>query len=354
MNLREAMQPDRWCGMGHESSTGLNPARVGAIRSRPTASNSSTWVVVLAGGQGTRLQQFVRLVLGSDRPKQFCRIVGTRSMLRHTWDRAKQLVPSNRIVTVITAGQERYLEEEARVGRIPGSVLVQPANKETAPGLFLPLLWIASRDPDATAVVFPSDHFIWEETRFFLHVRAAVALAAQHADRLILLGVEPDNPEQGYGWIVPAARLRDGVRCEAYEVQRFLEKPDRPIAMRLYAQGCFWNTLVLAGRMQTYLRLAESAAPEVLTPLFDLAERLGPPLDRMELAHVYRRFPPTDLSRTLLTRCSEDLVLLAVREVHWSDWGDPERILRTLRRVNRRPGWLPVYARIVEAGGISS
>jgi mannose-1-phosphate guanylyltransferase len=95
--------------------------------------------VVLAGGRGTRLQQFIRHITGSDRPKQFCRIVGTRSMLRHTWDRARRIAAPDRILTVITAGQEAYLQDEPS-GSVPGSVLVQPANKDTAPGLLLPLL----------------------------------------------------------------------------------------------------------------------------------------------------------------------------------------------------------------------
>lgn len=73
------------------------------------------WAVVLAGGEGTRLQSFVRHVLGHARPKQFCRIVGSRSMLRHTWDRAARVVDPGRIVTIVTAGQERYLDEEARM-----------------------------------------------------------------------------------------------------------------------------------------------------------------------------------------------------------------------------------------------
>lgn len=104
----------------------------------PGTAPGGLWAVVLAGGEGTRLQRFVRQVLGSDRPKQFCRIIGTRSMLRHTWDRAARVVKSDRIVTVITAGQERYLEEEARRG-VPGAVLVQPANRETAAGLLVAL-----------------------------------------------------------------------------------------------------------------------------------------------------------------------------------------------------------------------
>ncbi|MBI2564182.1 MAG: NTP transferase domain-containing protein, partial [candidate division NC10 bacterium] len=163
------------------------------------------WVVVLAGGDRTRLRAFTRETLGTERPKQFCRIIGTRSMLRHTWDRAAQVVDPARIVTIITAGQERYLDEEAREG-VPGTVLVQPENKETAAGLLLPLLWIARRNPAASAAVFPSDHFIWMEERFARSVRTALAAAEYWPHRLTLLGVEAEGLEMGYGWIAPGAR----------------------------------------------------------------------------------------------------------------------------------------------------
>jgi mannose-1-phosphate guanylyltransferase len=231
------------------------------------------WLVVLAGGRGTRLQQFIRHITGSGRPKQFCRIVGTRSMLRHTWDRARRIVPPDRIVTVVTAGQESYLDDEAS-GTVPRGVLVQPANKETVPGLLLPLLWIAERDPSVTVVVFPSDHFIWEEERFLGYVRAAVRASRHFANRVVVLGVEADGPEQSYGWIAP-----------------------------------------------------------------------GPPCEADVGAELYH------FSRTLLAEQPESLLALPVRAVYWSDWGDPQRILRTLRRFDRRPAWLPVYARALAQGG---
>jgi mannose-1-phosphate guanylyltransferase len=298
----------------------------------------------LAGGNGTRLQAFTRVVLGTERPKQFCRIIGTRSMLRHTWDRAARLVSPERIVTVVTAGQERYLEEEARHG-VPGMVIVQPENKETAPGLLLPLVWIARRNPIATVVVFPADHFIWEEDRFEGHMRAAVDAAANLPRRLVLLGVEADGPETGYGWIAPGEPVEAGPSTGVFAVRQFWEKPDRPTAARLFAQGYFWNTLVLAGGVDGFLSLAEAGVPEALTPLRAIAPSLGTPAERAALRQAYKHLKSTNLSRALLARHPEALLVLAARGISWCDWGDPDRIVRSLRRFNRRPAWLPVYAR---------
>jgi mannose-1-phosphate guanylyltransferase len=305
------------------------------------------WAVVLAGGQGTRLQGFLRQVLGTERPKQFCRIVGSRSMLRHTWDRSTRLVEPDRIVTILTAGQERFLEDEDRV---PGRILVQPANRETAAGLLLPLLWIGEHDPGATVVVFPADHFIWEEERFAGHVRAAVGATVRHPERLILLGVEADGPEQTYGWIAPGLPCEAGGGAELYRVRRFWEKPDRATAARLFASGYLWNTFVLAGRIEAFKRSARVAMPEVLDPLAGAAPLLRTRNEADAVAAAYRRLPSVDVSQRLLAGRAEDLLVLPARGVYWSDWGDPQRILRTLKRFDRRPGWLPVYARAMAAG----
>jgi mannose-1-phosphate guanylyltransferase len=302
-----------------------------------------TWAVILAGGEGTRLRGLVRHVVGSERPKQFCRLIGKRSMLRHSWDRAAQVVDPARIVTIITAGQERYLEEEAREG-VPGTVLVQPENRETAPGLLLPLLWIAGRNPAASAAVFPADHFIWMEERFARSVRTALAAAEYWPQRLTLLGVEADGPETGYGWIAPGPALALGSSPELYAVHRFWEKPDQRTAARLFAAGVLWNTLVMAGRVQAYLALADSFVPQVVGPLRAVAPSLETPGEAQALAAAYARIPPTNLSRAVLSKCPDALMVLAARYVGWSDWGDPDRVVCTLQRYNRQPDWLPAYA----------
>jgi mannose-1-phosphate guanylyltransferase len=270
-------------------------------------------------------------------------------MLRHTWDRARRIVSCQRIVTVITAGQERHLDEETAQG-VPGRVLVQPANKETAPGLLLPLLWIAERDPSATVVVFPADHFIWEEGRFLEHVMAAVSATHVLADKLVILGVEADGPEQGYGWIGAAHPVTTLPSVELYGVHSFWEKPDRNTASRLYDQGYLWNTLVLIGRVDAFLHLMEESVPELMRPLQDAVGHLDGPKGSGALVRAYQRIRPTNLSHELLARRSDALAVLAARHVYWSDWGDPHRVLRALIRFDRRPSWLPAYARALTQG----
>ncbi len=304
----------------------------------------SVWIVVLAGGQGRRLQTFIHDILGDNRPKQFCRIIGHRSMLRHTWDRALRLVPANRVVTVITAGQEGFLAGEASQG-IPGRVLVQPANRETGPGLLLPLLWIAHRDPEAKVAVFPADHFIWEESRFLAHVAEAVGIGCRCPDRLVLLGMEPEGPETSYGWIEPGSLFEAAPpHREVYAVANFWEKPDGDLARHLQQEGCFWNSFVMAGAAEAFLRMARVRHPNLVATLQEASRWIDTSAEREAFAAAYRRLRPMNFSRDILEPGRDGLMVQAVRGITWSDWGEPDRILQTIRQFDRRPKWLPARA----------
>ncbi len=299
------------------------------------------WIVVLAGGEGRRLAAFIRTVLSDNRPKQFCTILGGRSMLRHTWDRARRLVPAHRIVTVITAGQERFVAAEAKQG-IPGRVLVQPTNRETGPGVLFPVLWIAHRHPEASLAVFPADHFIWEESRFLGHVAEAVVVSRRSPERIVLLGMEPEGPVTSYGWIEPGPPCAGALPGrEVFAVANFWEKPDRAMARRLLRMGCLWNSFVMTGTPHAFLRLATAHHPEVVETLQAASRWFGTSAERQAVTAAYQRLRPMDFSRDVLAQGHDALMVQAVRGITWSDWGEPRRILQTIRQIGRRPNWHP-------------
>ena len=101
------------------------------------AAGSMVWSIVLAGGEGERVQPFVRRWLGLPRPKQYCAFVGTRSMFQHTVDRARRLLSGEQAVVVAASHHRVDVESQLR-GRPIGKLLWQPANRDTAAGVFLP------------------------------------------------------------------------------------------------------------------------------------------------------------------------------------------------------------------------
>src|SRR5262245_7386775 len=136
------------------------------------------WGIVLAGGDGRRLQPFVRTCFGAERPKQYCAFLDHRSLLRHTLARAERLIPPERLLTIITQRHLPYAREELH-DRPPETTLVQPCNRETGPGILLPLLHVHRRDPEAVVVLLPADHFIREEARFMAAIACAAAYASE-------------------------------------------------------------------------------------------------------------------------------------------------------------------------------
>src|SRR5215510_3591510 len=152
--------------------------------------------IVLAAGEGKRLQQYVQEIRGEALPKQYVNLIGRRSMLEHTFHRAERLIPAEKILTVVSRRHLLRAEVCRQVARRPReNLIVQPANKETGPGILLPLMFIYKRCPQAIVAVFPSDHFVLEENRFMSHVDLAVQAAKHDLSRIILLAIEPHEPE---------------------------------------------------------------------------------------------------------------------------------------------------------------
>ncbi|TMA37761.1 MAG: hypothetical protein E6J79_09245 [Deltaproteobacteria bacterium] len=137
------------------------------------------WALVLAGGDGTRLQELTRLISGAPIPKQYCRILGDRSLLEATFARIAALVPRERRLVIVNRG---HLELAwPQLAAVPArNVVVQPENRDTGPGVLLSLLALARRQPHATVALFPSDHHVGDERRFRTHVArmARLVLAA--------------------------------------------------------------------------------------------------------------------------------------------------------------------------------
>jgi mannose-1-phosphate guanylyltransferase len=286
---------------------------------------------VLAGGDGKRLQDYIRNARGEDLPKQYVNFVGRRSMLEHTFDRAQRLIPSRQIVTVVSRQHLRYaVVREQLSRRAPETVIVQPENKETAPGILLPLMYVYKRCSEAIAAVFPSDHFILEEDCFMDHVALAGQAIAHDPSRIVLLAMEAQYPEVEYGYILPRA---DGDRFSLWGTRgtsAFVEKPNRATAKKLISAGALWNTMIMVFKVRTLLEFVQKLYPATHACFSRIFDAIGRSNESITIEEIYRTLEPMNFSKVFLERIalvSPDVIsVLPVLRVFWSDWGSPQRL----------------------------
>jgi len=306
------------------------------MTNRHTITEQNVWSIVLAGGEGERVRPLVLRWLGKHRPKQYCTFVGTRSMFQHTVDRAIRVATAERTVVVAADHHRSYTGDQLRKRPI-GKVIHQPKNCDTAAGIYLPLSFVRARDPRALVVIHPSDHFIYPENRFLTMLRQAAAAADESPKHLLLLGVQPDRLETEYGWIQRGTKLHGSPGYPVYTVASFLEKPEPAQADAVMRTGGLWNTLVLTATLETLWEAGWTCFPEMM-PLFErVAESWETPNESAVITDVYRQMPTHNFSSHLLQQLPDRVAVMELTKLLWSDWGKPERIAETIRRIGKTP-----------------
>ncbi len=262
-------------------------------------------------------------------------------MLQHTLDRAVVLSGTDRILVVVARQHAPDVWEHLDKIHWEQTIL-QPRNCGTAPGIFLPLAHIYLKDPEAIVLILPSDHFVFPEAGFLTALQRVVATAHRLPDKLVLLGAHADSPETEYGWIQPGPTIDwvDGHAVRA--VTRFREKPNRSDAETLLATGGLWNTMVMATRVKTLWELGRHI-PEMMAAFGDLTHYLGSERESQMLDSIYESMPTANFSSHLVEKIPEGTVVVELRGVVWSDWGNEERITETLGRIGKTPlfNWCP-------------
>jgi mannose-1-phosphate guanylyltransferase len=286
--------------------------------------------LLLAGGDGTRLQELTSKIAGAPIPKQYCRLLRGSSLLEATIARARLFAPPERISVVINEDHVDLAKDQVKA--LPESnVIVQPMNRDTGPGMIYALLHLERTYADATVAVFPTDHYIDKDWAFIAHVLRAVYAVSQLPDKIAILGVVPEKPETGYGYILPADSLRK--HRKAYNVEAFTEKPSCAVAESIIKHGGLWNTFVMVFKLSRMLELIAELVPCELEKLSELRTS---PDKAMEL---YQNLNSWNLSTQLLSRIPQHLIALRVGNVRWSDWGTRESVERTYKALNMIPSW---------------
>ena len=293
------------------------------------------WSIILAGGEGLRLAPMIEQWLGEKRPKQYCAFTGKRSMLQHTVDRADSLSIPQQRVTVVGARHECHAQ--AQLAERGGSLVVQPLNRDTAPGVFLPLTYVRAVDPNATVVIYPSDHFVHPEEKLIEAIRHAVLAIDLLEDRLILLGIEPGDMDPDYGYLLLDRSVGSYGDHSLWQLGRFVEKPDRQL-VKSFAKGrVLWNTMIVVAKVETLWKLGTKVLPSMMRLLETFMPAIGSERESAVLNGIYETMPMRNFSKDLLEQIPNKVSALDVKGLLWSDWGRPERIHESLLRIGRTP-----------------
>jgi mannose-1-phosphate guanylyltransferase len=291
--------------------------------------------VILAGGDGTRLRSMTRAIAGDDRPKQFCPLVGGRTLLDQTRARVARAVDPDQTLLVVTEKHRRFFQPVAATLN-PDLLVVQPESRGTAPAIVYALQRVAAQCPDAIIALFPSDHYFADDEAFMTHVDAAFDAVEGQPRSVVLLGITPEGPEIEYGWIEPQHSLFGDLPGSVTRVRRFWEKPSAQTAQELLGHGCFWNSFVMVGRVDALLKLTAQALPELNDAFTAVATTFGTAAERPAVTALYASIGDTNFSHEVLAARPQDLTVMRVGDVGWSDLGDPARVLSTLARAGVR------------------
>ena len=276
--------------------------------------------MLLAGGRGTRFWPRSRMRT----PKQLLNVAGRETMLRETVARLKPLVPLRNFWAVTNIEQASAVRREMR-GVAASQILAEPVGRNTAAAIGLAAIHLEHAHGDALMAVLPSDSYIADAARYRKLVRAAVELAREPG-QLVVLGIPPTRPETGYGYIERGRITARPHGIEAFEARRFTEKPRMAIAKKYVAsRRYFWNAGMFFWRASTYLEALKRFLPATHDALIELRRFIGTAQYFSRLRRMYARLESISVDYAVMepaTRVSGAArVSVIPAKVGWSDIG---------------------------------
>ncbi len=227
---------------------------------------SHAWAVIMAGGSGTRFWPESR----KHRAKQFLNIFGRKTLIEQTFDRIRKVIPASRIL--VFTSQDRAASTAKLLGIPRAQVIGEPVGRNTAPCAAWAASLVMKQDPSAVLGIFPADHFIKDEATFAKLLRIAYA-QADESGMPVTLGIKPDQPHTGYGYLELASRKVAVKGTPVFYLRCFHEKPKLSVAKRYVAsRKCLWNAGIFFWRADCLLETTRRELPDVFRAVIRIAE----------------------------------------------------------------------------------
>jgi mannose-1-phosphate guanylyltransferase len=230
---------------------------------------------------------------------------------------------------VLTEKHERYYNKQLR-GVSPQNLVVQPKNIGTAPAILYSLLRLEKNNPATAVAFFPSDHYFSDNHIFISYVEIAFDVISRQPDSVILLGIEPESPDEEYGWIEPEKSANSDSIQGLWQVRRFWEKPEPTLARELLSRGCLWNSFVMVGQVSAFLKMIRKSAAELFQEFDRVKSKIATFEEESAIRSLYDNLPESNFSKEVLTVRAKDLTVIPVIGSKWSDLGNPRRVMSAL------------------------
>lgn len=273
--------------------------------------SKDNYCVIMGGGIGSRFWPFSRKTM----PKQFLDFFGTgRSLLQKTFDRFNKIIPTENILIVTNAIYADLVKEQ-----LPEldskQILLEPARRNTAPCIAWASYHIRSLNPNANIVVAPSDHLILKEGEFLAAIEKGLDFVSK-SDKLLTLGIKPNRPETGYGYIQIAEQEGDNF----YKVKTFTEKPELELAKVFVESGEFyWNSGLFMWNVNTIIKAGEALLPELASKLAPGKDVYGTPEEKAFIEENFPACPNVSIDFGIMEKA--DNVYVSLGDFGWSDLG---------------------------------
>jgi mannose-1-phosphate guanylyltransferase len=272
------------------------------------------YVIIMAGGVGSRFWPLSR----HEKPKQFLDILGTgETLIQQTFRRFKSTCPEENIFVVTSTDHKDLVMEQLSMN--PSNVLAEPFRRNTAPCLAYGTFRILKENPDAIITVTPADHLIVKEEKFCKVLQECIDFVMVN-DALLTLGIKPDRPETGYGYIQADRKKPVKGYDNLLKVKTFTEKPDINLARKFLQSGDFyWNSGIFIWNIKSILKAFEKYLPDMFATFDEGRKLFGTKQEKSFIGRTYTETRSISIDYGIMEKA--DNVFVMCTDIGWSDLG---------------------------------
>jgi mannose-1-phosphate guanylyltransferase len=276
--------------------------------------NKDMHCIIMAGGIGSRFWPLSR----TSKPKQFIDILGTgKTLLQQTFSRMSRICPSENI-TIVTSQIYRNIVFEQLPLISDDQIILEPMRRNTAPCISFANYKIKQKNPNAIVIVAPSDHLILNEDKFVETINSVIGFASK-SNALITLGIKPNRPETGYGYI-QVGKPVDKHSPNLKKVKTFTEKPNLELAKVFVESGEFyWNSGLFIWSLDSIIKAFEKHLPEVDGLFKEISTQFGSPNESLLVEQAYSECRNVSIDYGVMEKAEN--VYVVCSEFGWSDLG---------------------------------